>query len=63
MIPGIGWSDHAAYWIHGYPAIMLTDTAPFRYPEYYRKSDTVDKIDPEKLARVAAGIEETILGL
>jgi hypothetical protein len=31
-IPGIGWSDQWAFWQCGYPAIMVTDTAPFRYP-------------------------------
>ena len=30
-IPGIGWSDHWSFWMLGYPAIMVTDTAPFRY--------------------------------
>ena len=31
-IPGVGWSDHWAFWQAGYPAMMVTDTAPFRYP-------------------------------
>ena len=62
-IPGIGWSDHAAYWTQGFPAIMLTDTAPFRYPDYHRDSDTPDKIDAGKLARVVTGIEEIALSL
>jgi hypothetical protein len=31
-VPGIGWSDHWAFWQHGYPGLMVTDTAPFRYP-------------------------------
>ena len=34
-IPGIGWSDHWAFWQEGYPAVMLTDTAPYRYPHYH----------------------------
>ena len=62
-IPGIGWSDHAAYWTQGFPAIMLTDTAPFRYPDYHRDTDTADKIDPDKLARVVFGIEEIVHGM
>ena len=28
-IPGVGWSDQWAFWQHGYPGIMITDTAPF----------------------------------
>jgi len=30
-ITGIGWSDHWSFWQAGYPALMVTDTAPFRY--------------------------------
>src|SRR5437763_6383409 len=33
-VPGVGWSDHWSFWKHGYKAIMVTDTAPFRYPHY-----------------------------
>jgi len=53
FLPGIGWSDHWAFWQAGYPAVMLTDTAPFRYPHYHTGKDTPDKIDYDKLRRVA----------
>jgi len=39
---------------------MITDTAPYRYPEYHSVSDTPDKIDYERLARVVAGMEKVI---
>jgi hypothetical protein len=58
--PGVGWSDHWSFWRVGYPAVMVTDTAPFRYPHYHRPSDTPDKIDYERLARVVAGLERAI---
>lgn len=32
LIAGIGWSDHWSFWQFGYKALMLTDTAPYRYP-------------------------------
>jgi hypothetical protein len=35
---------------------MITDTAPFRYPHYHEASDTPDKIDYERMARVVTGI-------
>jgi len=57
FIPGIGWSDHWAFWKAGYKAIMITDTAPFRYPHYHCASDTPDKVDYEKLARIVTGLE------
>jgi Zn-dependent M28 family amino/carboxypeptidase len=63
FIPGIGWSDHWAFAEQGFPAVMVTDTAPFRYPHYHRASDTADKVDAEKVARVVKGIERVIRDL
>ena len=60
MIPGIDFSDHWAFAQHGFPAIMLTDTAPYRYPHYHTFRDTPDKVDTDKLARVVKGIERMI---
>jgi Zn-dependent M28 family amino/carboxypeptidase len=53
--PGIGWSDQWSFWQQGYPAIMITDTAIFRYPYYHTSRDTAEKIDFEKMARVVEG--------
>jgi len=60
FIPGIDFSDHWAFAQHGFPAIMLTDTAPYRYPHYHTFRDTPDKVDAEKLARVVKGVERMI---
>lgn len=62
-IPGVGWSDHWAFWQAGYPALMVTDTAPFRYPWYHTAQDTPDKIDFEKLEQVVDGLESVIAAL
>jgi Zn-dependent M28 family amino/carboxypeptidase len=59
-LPGVGWSDHWAFWQQGYQAVMITDTAVFRYPHYHTLDDTVDKIDFDKLARVVSGIGRVI---
>ncbi len=59
-MPGVGWSDHWAFWQEGYPAIMVTDTAPFRYPHYHQASDTPDKLDYDRLARVVDGLERVV---
>jgi Zn-dependent M28 family amino/carboxypeptidase len=56
LITGVGWSDHWSFRQVGYPALMITDTAPFRYPHYHTRDDTVDKIDFERTARVVAGV-------
>jgi nucleotide-binding universal stress UspA family protein len=60
FVPGIDWSDHWAFARHGFQAVMITDTALFRYPHYHRPTDTPDKVDVEKLARVVKGIERVI---
>ena len=62
-IPGIGWSDQWAYWKFGWPALMVTDTAPFRYPHYHTLRDTPDKLDYERLARVVKGLAAVLRDL
>lgn len=56
FLPGIGLSDHSSFWDHGYPALMLTDTAMFRYPYYHTRDDTPEKIDYQRLALAVRGI-------
>jgi Iap family predicted aminopeptidase len=60
MIPGVGWSDQWSFWQHGYPGIMVTDTAPFRYPHYHAASDTPDKLEYDSMTRVVAGLEKVV---
>lgn len=63
MIPGSGWmvpesrlSDHAPFWDHGYPALLVTDTSFFRNPHYHQASDTVDTLDLAFLTKVTQGL-------
>jgi Zn-dependent M28 family amino/carboxypeptidase len=60
FIPGVTWSDHWSFRRHGYPAIMVTDTAFNRYPHYHLPSDTPDKLDYERMARVTLGLAEVL---
>lgn len=60
FIPGIAWSDHKPFADLGIPALMLTDTAPFRYPHYHRATDTPDKVNVEMLARITMGLDKTL---
>ncbi len=53
--PGVGWSDHWSFWQEQYPAIMITDTAVFRYPFYHTPLDTYEKIDFQRMARRGGG--------
>ena len=41
-------------------ALMVTDTAPFRYPDYHLPTDTPDKLDFARTARVVEGIEAVV---
>lgn len=59
-IPGVSWSDHSAFWNHGYQAVMVTDTAFYRYPYYHTSEDTPDKVDYDRLARVTEGLYRAI---
>ena len=60
VIPGISWSDHRSFWKFNYPAIMVTDTAFFRYPYYHSREDTPDKICYDHMARVVSGLSKVI---
>jgi hypothetical protein len=57
FITGVGWSDHWSFWKAGYPAVMVTDTALFRYPYYHSPEDTLEKLHYDRMARVVAGLE------
>jgi len=63
FIPGVDWSDHWSFWKEGWPALMVTDTAPYRYPHYHTRQDTPDKLDYERTARVVAGLYQTLRAL
>jgi Zn-dependent M28 family amino/carboxypeptidase len=60
LLPGVGWSDHWAFRQAGYPAIMVTDTALYRYPAYHSAEDTPEKVDYDRLARVVAGLARVV---
>jgi hypothetical protein len=44
----------------GYPALMITDTAPFRYKHYHTARDTPDKCDYDRMARVVEGVAHVV---
>src|SRR3954469_11876089 len=59
-LPGVTWSDHWSFRQHGCPAIMVTDTAFYRYPHYHLPSDTPEKLDYLRMARVTLGLAAVI---
>jgi len=63
FVTGVDWSDHWSFWRQGYPALMVTDTAPFRYPYYHSEADTPDKLSYDGLARVVTGLQAVVAEL
>ena len=53
-LPVVRLSDHAPFWDAGYPAVMITDTAFLRNPNYHQRSDTLETLDLPFLRNVAA---------
>jgi Zn-dependent M28 family amino/carboxypeptidase len=63
--PDIGRSDNLCYAKAGYPALMVTDTADFRNPNYHTGNDLPATLDYDGLARVTeglAGMARTVAG-
>jgi len=60
-LPGLAFSDHRNFWKAGYKAVMITDTAFFRNPNYHEAGDTPETLDYAKMARVVAGLAEYVL--
>jgi Zn-dependent M28 family amino/carboxypeptidase len=62
-VPGVSWSDHLSFWRHGYRALMVTDTAPYRYPHYHAPTDTAEKLNYESMAEVVEGLNGAVMSL
>jgi len=60
VMPEMRFSDHLCYWDEGYPAIMLTDTALFRNPNYHKHTDTVDTLDFQAMASITENLVSAI---
>jgi Zn-dependent M28 family amino/carboxypeptidase len=45
--PDLVRSDHAPFWKKGLGAVLVTDTANFRNPNYHQPTDTLETIDRE----------------
>jgi Zn-dependent M28 family amino/carboxypeptidase len=63
VIREAGWSDQWSFWMFGYPALMVTDTAVFRNPHYHRPTDTPETLDYERTARVVDGLAHVVTEL
>jgi Zn-dependent M28 family amino/carboxypeptidase len=55
-LPGVGFSDHQSYWRTGFQAVMVTDTAFLRNPNYHQESDRPETLDFRRLEAAAAAV-------
>jgi hypothetical protein len=63
LVPGVDFSDHLNFWHHGWNAVMITDTAFYRNPNYHQPSDTPDTLDYDRMAKVVTGLYAAITTL
>lgn len=59
-LPGVDFSDHASYWREGIAAVMVTDTAFYRNPNYHQPGDQPDTLDYSRMAGVVRAIVRVV---
>ncbi len=60
VFSGLALSDQLNFWDLGFPALMLSDTAFYRNPNYHEHTDVPDTLDYEKMAKVVLALSETL---
>jgi len=60
---GVDYSDHRSYWQAGFVAVMVTDTAFLRNPNYHRAADTAATLDFTRLRQAADAVHDGIVAL
>jgi Zn-dependent M28 family amino/carboxypeptidase len=60
LVPGVDFSDHFNFWEHGWNAVMITDTAFYRNPNYHQVTDRPETLDYERMAHVVTGVSAAL---
>jgi len=60
LLPGVDFSDHRSFWKYNYKAVMVTDTAFYRNPQYHGIGDIPEILDYERMAKVILGLKSSI---
>ncbi len=63
LVPGVDFSDHMNYWDNGYRAVMISDTAFYRNANYHQATDVPDRLDYQRMAKVAQQLRAAVLDL
>ncbi len=56
-------SDHSTFWDYGFQALMITDTAFLRNPNYHLPSDRMETLDFKFMRKVATGVFYSLVEL
>lgn len=59
----LDFSDHRNYWDKGYAAVMITDTAYYRNPNYHQPTDTPDTLDYRRMSDVVKALHRAVTAL
>lgn len=63
FVPGVSWSDHRSFWRQGFRALMVTDTAFYRNPNYHTAQDRPETLDYGRMARLTEGLASMLTRL
>jgi len=63
LVPGLSLSDHSSFWHYGFPAVMVTDTAFFRNPNYHCSSDRPATLDFARMVECVRGLRQVVMEL
>ncbi|MBF2027039.1 MAG: M28 family peptidase [Oscillatoriales cyanobacterium C42_A2020_001] len=63
LTPDVLRSDHASFWARNIGAVMVSDTANFRNPNYHQPSDTPDTLDLDFLTGATQLVLKAVLSL
>ena len=63
ILPDTRRSDHAPFWDRGDRALMVTDTAHLRNPNYHKASDRLETLDLDFLTGICRGLASGIRSL
>jgi hypothetical protein len=56
----VDFSDHRSFWEIGAPAVMITDTAFYRNPNYHGLGDTAATLDFGRMAQLLGGLGKAV---
>ncbi|MDF1751183.1 MAG: M28 family peptidase [Verrucomicrobiales bacterium] len=53
-------SDEVSFAKYGYPSVLVSDTAKYRYPDFHQSTDTMEKIDFERLEKTCQALKQIV---